>query len=168
MHAPSVENEIICSWEIWGDHGLDISFTTDTAFIDNNSAEGRVGVNNFLPPRVPIYMRCLSLNTVYNGSIGEYQKSNAEESPGNITVSKFYDGEQGYSLSISTGNRSTCIWTYAGGNAGVPYSEITKAETATEKHTVFNKFLYDFYDFKVTCVDDFGNTYRGIFPENIY
>ncbi len=78
-----------------------------------------------------------------------------------IRVTEFYDGKDGYSISVPTGNSSTCIWNYAGGNAAIPYSETTEARTATEKHTIYT---YDYYDWKVTCVDDFGNHYTGSFP----
>jgi hypothetical protein len=79
-----------------------------------------------------------------------------------VEVSTFYDGKEGYFISIPTGNSSTCIWTYVGGNGAVPYSETTFAKTATEKHVINSD---DFYDFKVICVDDFGNQYNGVFPQ---
>jgi hypothetical protein len=78
-----------------------------------------------------------------------------------VQVGTFYDGKDGYSLSIPSGNSSTCIWTYVGGNASIPGSETTSARSATEKHTVY---VYDLYDWKVSCVDDFGNQYTGVFP----
>ena len=78
-----------------------------------------------------------------------------------VEVGTFYDGKNGYSLSIPSGNSSSCIWTYTGGNAAIPYSITTQAISATEKHTVHS---YDFYNWKVFCVDDFGNLYVGIFP----
>lgn len=78
-----------------------------------------------------------------------------------VQVGTFYDGKDGYSLSIPSGNSSTCIWTYTGGNAAIPYSETTYARSATEKHTIYS---YDYYDWKVSCVDDFGNQYVGVFP----
>lgn len=77
-------------------------------------------------------------------------------------VGTFYDGQDGYSLSIPSGNSSTCIWTYTGGNAAIPYSETTYARSATEKHTIYS---YDYYDWEVSCVDDFGNQYSGTFPD---
>lgn len=88
-----------------------------------------------------------------------------------IRVGNFYNGEFGYSLSVPSGNNSTCIWNWAGGNARVPYSETTYANTATEKHVLsFGKApngdaIENWgYDWKVTCLDDFGNQYIGIFP----
>ena len=80
-----------------------------------------------------------------------------------VQVGTFYDGKDGYSLSIPSGNSSTCIWTYTGGNAAIPYSETTYARSATEKHTIYS---YDYYDWKVSCVDDFGNQYVGAFPKS--
>lgn len=79
-----------------------------------------------------------------------------------VQVGTFYDGKDGYSLSIPSGNSSTCIWTYTGGNAAIPYSETTYARSATEKHTIYS---YDYYNWKVSCVDDFGNQYMGTFPK---
>ena len=79
-----------------------------------------------------------------------------------VKVNPFYNGEEGFSLSIPSGNNSTCIWTYSGGNAVVPYKEITNANTATEKHTILSG---DFYDFMVVCVDDWGNRFIGVFPK---
>ncbi len=79
-----------------------------------------------------------------------------------VQVGTFYDGKDGYSLSIPSGNSSTCIWTYTGGSAAIPYSETTYARSATEKHTIYS---YDYYDWKVSCVDDFSNQYVGVFPK---
>lgn len=79
-----------------------------------------------------------------------------------VQVTKFYDGRDGYSVSIPGGNSSTCIWTYEGGSAAVPYSETTEARTATEKHTIHDD---GYSNWKVTCVDDFGNNYVGIFSQ---
>lgn len=79
-----------------------------------------------------------------------------------VQIGTFYDGKEGYSLSIPSGNSSTCVWTYTGGNASIPYSETTYAKSATEKHTIYS---YDYYDWKISCVDDFGNQYTGIFPK---
>lgn len=81
-----------------------------------------------------------------------------------LNVGKFYDGEEGYFLSIPGGNESRCIWTYAGGNAGVPYIEVTSAKTATQKHALHPPSSFT-YGFKVICVDDSGNVYNGIFPK---
>ncbi len=84
-----------------------------------------------------------------------------------VDVNTFYDGEDGFSLSIPTGNSSTCIWTYEGGSASIPYSITTNASTAVEKHTIsFVAKTRDSYaNFKVSCVDDFGSRYIGVFPE---
>ena len=83
-----------------------------------------------------------------------------------VKVGTFYNGKDGFSLSIPSGNNSTCIWTYAGGSAQVPYSITTKANTATDKHIItFDTDTKDLFDnFKVSCVDDFGNQYIGVFP----
>jgi hypothetical protein len=88
-------------------------------------------------------------------------KTNTQVQATKVQVGSFYDGQDGYSLSIPSGNSSTCIWTYTGGNAAIPGTETTYAKSATEKHTVYT---YDLYDWKVTCVDDFGNQYIGVFP----
>lgn len=80
-----------------------------------------------------------------------------------VQVGTFYDGKEGYSVSVPSGNTSTCIWTYTGGNAAIPGSETTNARSATEKHVIY---IYDYYDWKVTCVDDFGNQYKGVFPKS--
>lgn len=80
-----------------------------------------------------------------------------------VLVGTFYDGEDGFSLSIPSGNTSTCIWNNTGGNASVPHSETTYARTATEKHTIHTN--PSLYDWSVLCVDDFGNKYVGVFPE---
>ena len=88
-------------------------------------------------------------------------KTNTEVKATTVQVGTFYDGKEGYSLSIPSGNSSTCIWTYTGGNAAIPGSETTYARSATEKHTVYT---YELYDWKVSCVDDFGNQYIGVFP----
>lgn len=90
-------------------------------------------------------------------------KTNTSIKATTIQVGTFYDGKEGYSLSIPSGNSSTCIWTYTGGNAAIPYSETTYARSATEKHTIYS---YDYYDWKVSCVDDFGNQYVGSFPKS--
>ncbi len=89
------------------------------------------------------------------------QKTNIEVT--SVQVTKFYNGEWGYSLSIPSGNESTCIWTGTGGNAAIPWSETTHANTANEKHTILRDLTIN-YDFKVSCTDDFGNQYVGIFP----
>lgn len=100
----------------------------------------------------------------------------AQESITTVQVTTFYDGENGYSLSIPSGNNSTCIWNWTGGNAAIPYSETTYANTATEKHTLtFGKAPNGEavsisgvgYDFKVTCLNDFGNQYTGAFPQKM-
>lgn len=61
-----------CVWTISGDHGSDTKLVTDSSFIDNETDE-KIKNNNFLPPRVPIYVSCVDWqNNVYSGSIGEY------------------------------------------------------------------------------------------------
>jgi len=83
-----------------------------------------------------------------------------------VPVTKFYNGMDGFSLSISSGNRSTCIWTWAGGTGHVPDAQTTYANSATEKHSITFPYGVDFdYDFKVLCTDDFGNGYTGEFPK---
>lgn len=79
-----------------------------------------------------------------------------------IEVGTFYDGQNGYSISIPSGNKSICTWTYSAGSAQIPYLETTEARTANEKHTL--SYYGGEEDFKVFCVDDFGNQYIGSFP----
>lgn len=79
-----------------------------------------------------------------------------------VQVTKYYDGQEGYSLSIQTGNTSTCIWTNVNGNAAIPYLETTTARSSTEKHTIYTNGAWDW---TVICSDDFGNQYSGVFPE---
>ncbi|MCX6793430.1 MAG: hypothetical protein NTY12_05455 [Candidatus Falkowbacteria bacterium] len=122
---------------------------------------------------IPILMLVVALslsgcsyNDAKNSTVNT--NKNAKTDIVNVSVNKFYNGKDGFSLSIPSGNDSTCIWTYEGGSASVPYSVTTNANTATEKHTI--TFISDTRDsysnFKVTCVDDFGNQYIGIFPVN--
>jgi hypothetical protein len=92
---------------------------------------------------------------------GLYAYLNNTPNTERIPVSKFNDGKDGYSIAIPTGDTSTCTWNYTGGNAAIPYSKTTEAQTATEKHTVY---VDDYYDWIVTCSDDLGNHYTGIFP----
>ena len=93
-------------------------------------------------------------------------KANTQVQATTVQVARFYNGQDGYSLSIPSGNTSTCIWTWAGGSADVPYSQTTTANSATEKHTITfpDGSLDSLYSFKVNCTDDFGNQYTGIFP----
>ncbi len=79
-----------------------------------------------------------------------------------VQVGTFYDGEEGYSISIPSGNSSTCLWNYTDGNAVIPYLKITSARNATEKHAIYS---YTGWDWQVICVDDFGNYYTGTFPK---
>lgn len=79
-----------------------------------------------------------------------------------VQVASFYDGEYGYSVSIPSGNRSTCVWNWEGGNAAIPDSTTTYADTATEKHTVTH--YGNNHNYTVNCFDDFGNQYVGVFP----
>ena len=53
-----------------------------------------------------------------------------------IKVGTFYDGQNGYSISIPSGNSSICTWTYSAGSAQIPYLKTTEARTANEKHTL--------------------------------
>jgi hypothetical protein len=81
-----------------------------------------------------------------------------------VKIGKFYDGQDGFSLSIQSGNSSVCIWTWEAGSGRIPDLIITEANTALEKHT---RTTYpEETDNKVTCVDDFGNIYVGDFPDN--
>ena len=89
-------------------------------------------------------------------------KTNTKIAATSVNVGTFYDGQNGYSVSIPSGNSSTCIWTYVDGNAAIPYSETTQARTATEKHIIHISETAS--DWKVSCVDDFGNQYTGEFP----
>ena len=85
-----------------------------------------------------------------------------------IQITEFYNGQEGYSLSISKANNSTCIWTWVAGNGSIPDSQITHINrNAIEKHFVlFGNYRDEQWDYKVSCVDDFGNIYTGIFPIN--
>ncbi len=85
--------------------------------------------------------------------------SNFQWKDKNVEVSTFYDGKDGYSLSVPTGNTSVCTWNYTGGNAAIPGMETTSARN-TQKHIIYK---YDLYDWSVSCVDDFGNHYVGKF-----
>ena len=90
-------------------------------------------------------------------------KPNSKVEATTIKVAQFYDGKDGYSISIPSGNRSTCVWNWEGGNASIPDSTTTYANTATEKHTIVY-YPGSTYNYKVNCFDDFGNQYVGIFP----
>jgi hypothetical protein len=83
-----------------------------------------------------------------------------------LQVTKFYDGDWGYSLSIPDANNSTCIWTWVAGNDAIPDSRTTSVNrNTTEKHFVkFGDYIDAQWDYKVSCVDDFGNNYIGVFP----
>lgn len=93
-----------------------------------------------------------------NGRIKESEVQDAQT----IDVVRHYDGEDLYSLSIPTGNRSACIWTYYAGSGHIPDMKYSYAETSSEKNTLY--FYGDEYDWKVRCVDDWGNLYIGKFP----
>ena len=79
-----------------------------------------------------------------------------------VQVTTFYNGQNGYSLSIPSGNSSTCIWTWVDGSGAIPFSRTTYANSATEKHTI--EISDTASDWKVSCTDDFGNQYIGVFP----
>ena len=83
-----------------------------------------------------------------------------------VQVTKFYNGEEGYSLSIPEGNTSTCVWTWVGGSGAIPDSKTTTVATnATEKHVaMFGDYIDSLWDFKVSCTNDFGDQYTGVFP----
>lgn len=79
-----------------------------------------------------------------------------------IPVSTFTkDGRDGYSLAIPGGNESICTWTYLYGWDEMPYMEITRALSETERHTMLHS---GYYDWKVVCVDDWGGYYIGDIP----
>lgn len=101
-------------------------------------------------------------------SFNQVQTNQKDESIINtVDVAKLYKDGDGFFLSILTGNSSTCVWTYAGGNAAIPYSKNTYAETASEYHQIVFPLdeIDSYFDFKVSCVDDFGNVYLGKFPQ---
>jgi hypothetical protein len=50
-----------CVWTIWGDHGSEIKFITDSAFITNETNNETISL---LPPRVPIFVTCIDWNNV--------------------------------------------------------------------------------------------------------
>lgn len=61
-----------CVWTIWGDHGSEMKITTDESIISNDSNQF-IKSNNFLPPRVPIYVTCVDWeNHAFQGTLGEY------------------------------------------------------------------------------------------------
>src|SRR3989344_7434117 len=72
-------------------------------------------------------------------------KTNTKVPATTVQVGTFYDGKDGYTLSIPSGNSSICTWNYTGGSAAIPYIETTQARSATEKHTIYK---YDYYDWK--------------------
>ncbi len=94
---------------------------------------------------------------------GVYSYLNNTPDTKRVPVSTFYDGNDGYSISIKTGNTSTCTWNAADRNSGMPHRETTVVWTIADQHTVYAN---DYYDWIVTCVDDLGNHYTGIFPKN--
>ncbi|NBD73909.1 hypothetical protein GVX82_02620 [Patescibacteria group bacterium] len=89
-------------------------------------------------------------------------KTGSSVKAANVSVGTFYDGKEGYSVSIPSGNTSTCLWNYTDGNAAIPYLETTNARSATEKHTIYS---YTGWDWQVLCADDFGNYYTGTFQK---
>jgi uncharacterized protein YuzE len=90
----------------------------------------------------------------------------ATQSNKKVDVTTFFDGNEGFSLSIPTGNESKCTWTYSAGTADVPYIEVTSAKTAYEKHTLTIEGGIDIInEKKVICVDDFGEQYEGVFKK---
>ena len=66
-------------------------------------------------------------------------------------------------LTVPRGNKSTCTWTWIEGSGAIPYSQTTYA-LAGQQHTItiagVEGSTVD--DFKVTCVDDFGDQYIGV------
>ena len=62
-----------CVWTIWGDHGSDTKLVTEKPFI-SAATHASIRSNNFLPPRMPIYVTCVDWqNTTYRGSFGAYR-----------------------------------------------------------------------------------------------
>ena len=64
-------------------------------------------------------------------------KTNTKIAATSVNVGTFYDGQNGYSVSIPSGNSSTCIWTYVDGNAAIPYSETTQAKMRQNTQYIF-------------------------------
>ncbi|MCX6781591.1 MAG: hypothetical protein NTW66_00485 [Candidatus Magasanikbacteria bacterium] len=81
-----------------------------------------------------------------------------------VKVSDYYDGQSGYSLSVPSGDESTCMWTWAGGSGNIPNSETTHAKSL-QSHIIKIEDISSAYDFKVNCTDDFGDSYTGVFPK---
>jgi hypothetical protein len=83
-----------------------------------------------------------------------------------LQVTKFYNGEWGYSVSVPEANTSTCIWTWVAGSGSIPDSRTTTINSnATQKHIVmFGDYIDAQWDYKVICIDDFGSQYVGKFP----
>ena len=90
------------------------------------------------------------------------RNSSAKASATIVQVQKFYNGKEGFYLSIPTGNKSTCVWTWEAGSGAIPDTETTQANSATEKHYIDG--ISGSWNFKVVCVDDFGKQYVGNFP----
>ncbi len=94
---------------------------------------------------------------------GLYAYLNNPTNTRRISVSKFYDSKDGYYLVIPTGDTSTCKWNYLSGNSEMLHNETTEARIAIDKHIIY---INDRYNWTVTCDDNLGNHYNGIFPEN--
>ena len=70
-----------------------------------------------------------------------------------------------FSVTVPSKKKTTCIWTYAEGNGGIPYSEKTETEGAVNIHTVANKQITESaYDYGVECSDETGIKFFGEFP----
>ncbi|MEI6480156.1 MAG: hypothetical protein WCO12_01360 [bacterium] len=69
----------------------------------------------------------------------------------------------GFALKIPNTISSTCVWNYNGGSAVIPYTKTTHVDDSTAFHYLI--LDGDYYDFKVSCADSFGNSYGGIFPQ---
>lgn len=98
-------------------------------------------------------------NEILSESLIENNKNELDFSI--VNVSSFYNGQEGFSLSIPSGNMSVCIWTYYAGSGAIPNLVTTEARTATEKHTI--SVYGGEEDLKVSCVNDFGDMYIGTF-----
>jgi hypothetical protein len=104
----------------------------------------------------------VSLNSAREKALEVQDKSFDLKLPINATT--FFDGKEGYSISIPTGNYSVCTWNYSCGSGVIPYIKTTEALTAIAKHTIY-RYPGSCYDWEAICIDNFGNHYKINFPE---
>jgi hypothetical protein len=107
----------------------------------------------------------------YTNSNGTLACSSLVMSPANaIQVNTFDNGgagggtELGYSLLLPSNFSSACHWSWEGGSAGIPYSQITYAGAGAVHEIPYSGEGGGLYNFAVSCVDSFGNAYYGVFP----